>query len=159
MASFTIREFEKKYELYSKELMNISFGYTKSKDDSFDIVQNVFYKLFNLKKDFINLEDEKYFLIRLTINESLDFIKKNKRIVNVDEKTIDLIADEKNDKRLEKLAILVKSLPEKYRRVIILYYYDNLKIEDIVNVIKISKDAVKKRLERARLILKEKMEE
>ena len=99
------------------------------------------------------------YLIRLTINESLDFIKKNKRIVNVDEKAIDLIADEKEDKRLEKLAILVKSLPEKYRRVIILYYYDNLKIEDIVNVIKISKDAIKKRLERARLILKEKMEE
>ena len=47
MASFTIKEFEKKYELYSKELMNISYGYTKSKDDSFDIVQNVFYKLFN----------------------------------------------------------------------------------------------------------------
>ena len=84
---------------------------------------------------------------------------KNKRIVNVDEKAIDLIADEKEDKRLEKLAILVKSLPEKYRRVIILYYYDNLKIEDIVNVIKISKNAIKKRLERARLILKEKMEE
>ena len=40
-----VQEFNKKYELYSQELMNISYGYTKSRDDSLDIIQNVFTKL------------------------------------------------------------------------------------------------------------------
>ena len=44
--------FEKIYKLYSQELINISYGYTKNFDDSFDIVQNVFYKLFSSNKKF-----------------------------------------------------------------------------------------------------------
>mgnify|MGYP003326000300 FL=1 len=46
------QEFNKKYELYSQELMNISYGYTKSRDDSLDIIQNVFTKLVNNQKQF-----------------------------------------------------------------------------------------------------------
>ena len=36
--------FDEKYMKYSQELMNVSYGYTKSRDDSFDIIQNVFLK-------------------------------------------------------------------------------------------------------------------
>ena len=52
--------FEKIYKLYSQELINISYGYTKNFDDSFDIVQNAFYKLFTSNKKFKTNNDEKY---------------------------------------------------------------------------------------------------
>lgn len=156
-------EFEDKFRIYSQELMNISYGYTKNRDDSFDVVQNVFYKLFNTNKSFKTPNDEKYWLIRVTINESKDLLRQRKKVTIVDENTIDVFTDDKEleqkNEKLKKLSQIVKELPEKYRSVIILHYYDQLPIKDITNILKISESAVKKRLERARNMLKEEMEE
>lgn len=162
MGSLSREEFEEKYHLYSKDLMNVSFGYTRDKDASLDVIQNVFLKFFNSNKTFSTIVEEKFWLIRVTINESKDYLRKNKRITNVDEEVIDSFYekdDVKEDLRLKKLSIKVKELPEKYRRVIILHYYDSLPIKDISEILNISSDAVKKRLERARNILKKEMEE
>lgn len=163
MFNLSKEEFEKKYRLYSQELMNISFGYARNKDDSLDIIQNVFYKYFNANKAFKNPNEEKYWLIRVTINESKDFLRKKKKLTIVNEEELDIVSYDNegkhNNKELQKLSILVKQLPEKYRRVIILHYYDSLSIKEIVNILNISESAIKKRLERARNILKQEMEE
>ena len=163
MSILSREEFDIKYNKYSKELMNISFGYTRNKDDSFDIIQNVFYKLFNSNKQFKTDNDEKYWLIRVTINESLDLLRKRKKEIVVDENTIDLMTNDNEDKekelKLKKLSLLVKELPKNYKSVIILFYYDLLPIKEIVKILGISESAVKKRLERARDILKKRMEE
>lgn len=76
MHKISKEEFEKKYKIYSQELMNISFGYTRNKNDSLDVIQNVFYKFFNYNKTFPTPNDEKYWLIRVTINESKDLLRK-----------------------------------------------------------------------------------
>ena len=154
------QEFNKKYELYSQELMNISYGYTKSKDDSLDIIQNVFTKLVNNSKQFNNLNEEKYWLIRVTINECKDFLRKKSRrpIVNAD--LVNSFAKtDSEDEQLNYVADVVKTLPEKYRVVLILFYWDSLSIKEIASVLKVSEDAIKKRLERARNLIKQEMEE
>lgn len=156
----SIERFEEIYKLYSQELLNISYGYTKNKDDSFDIIQNVFYKLLNSEKDFKEKNNEKYWLIRVTINESKDFLRKKKKIAIVDPTTIDLLETEtkENNEKIELLLTAIKKLPDKYKSVIILHYYDLLPIKEISIVLKVSESAVKKRLERARNMLKEEME-
>ena len=161
MGNLSRQAFEEKYNLYSQELMNISYGYTRNKEDSLDVIQNVFYKLFNCNKSFLTPSDEKYWLIRVTINESKDLLRKRNRVTIVDRDVIDVLHedDEKKDDRLLKLAEKVKVLPERYKSVIILHYYDSLSIKDIVNSLRISESAVKKRLERAREMLKKEMEE
>ena len=154
------QEFNKKYELYSQELMNISYGYTKSRDDSLDIIQNVFTKLVNNPKQFNNLNEEKYWLIRITINECKDFLrKKSKRpIINAD--LVNSFSNyDSETENLHYIADVVKTLPEKYKVVIILFYWDSLSIKEIAKVLKVSEDAVKKRLERARKLIKIEMEE
>ena len=154
------QEFNKKYELYSQELMNISYGYTKNRDDSLDIIQNVFTKLVNNSKQFNNLNEEKYWLIRVTINECKDFLRKKSRrpIVNAD--LVNSFAKtDSEDEQLHYLADVVKTFPEKYRVVLILFYWDSLSIKEIASVLKVSEDAVKKRLERARNLIKQEMEE
>lgn len=163
MYKLSEKEFEEKYKLYSQELMNISYGYTGNKEDSLDVVQNVFFKLFNCNKSFLNLDDEKYWLIRVTINESKDLLRKRTRITLLDEEIIDTISfnndiDSENFK-LYKLTEKVKQLPEKYRVVTILYYYDLLSVNEIMKILKLSESAVKKRLERARNMLRKEMEE
>ena len=163
MYILTEEEFEEKYNLYSQELMNISYGYTRNREDSLDIIQNVFYKFFNSKKSFPTQLDEKHWLIRVTINECKDLLRRKSRITILDEDTINSISfkndtDEEN-LRLYKLSEKVEKLPEKYRVVIILYYYDSLPVKEIEKILKLSESAVKKRLERARTLLKKEMEE
>ena len=156
-------KFKEKYDLYSQELMNISYGYTKNKEDSLDIIQNVFYKLFVNDKVFESNDDEKYYLIRLTINECKDLIRKKSKIVSLNNNLINnipLTNDSNNeDLKLEKLALKVKELNNKYKTVIILFYYDSLPIKEISKILNLSVNTIKKRLERARNILKKKMEE
>ena len=41
----TEEQFELKYQMYSQDLFNVAYGYTRSIQDSEDIVQNVFIKL------------------------------------------------------------------------------------------------------------------
>jgi len=153
--------FEKIYKLYSQELINISYGYTKNFDDSFDIVQNAFYKLFTSNKKFKTNNDEKYWLIRVTINESKDFLRKKKKTTIVDTEVLDIIQKDSknNNEKIQLLKMLIRKLPEKYKSVIILHYYDLLPIKEISIILNISENAVKKRLERARKMLKEEMEE
>lgn len=163
MHKISKEEFEEKYKLYSQELMNISFGYTRNKDDSLDVIQNVFYKFFNYNKTFPTLNDEKYWLIRVTINESKDLLRKKTRITILDENEIDTISFKNNTDqerlKLYKLTEKVEQLPEKYKVVTILYYYDSLSVNEIMKILNLSESAVKKRLERARTMLRKEMEE
>ncbi len=151
-------EFQQKYSLYAQELMNISYGYTKNIDDSNDIIQNVFIKYINKNKSFKTLSHEKYWLIRVTINECKDYIRKKSEFSNLDDDTIDALNNNEENKGLHIVAQLVKKLPDKYKSVVILFYYDNQSIAVISKALGITESSVKKRLERARNILKEEME-
>jgi RNA polymerase sigma-70 factor (ECF subfamily) len=52
----------------------------------------------------------------------------------------------------------VNKLDRKYREVVVLYYYQGLKIPDIAEALEISRDNVKQRLSRARKELKSDLE-
>lgn len=54
---------------------------------------------------------------------------------------------------------LVMTLPEKYKKVIILYYYDELSVKEIAKILRITEAAVMKRMERGRKILRNLVEE
>ena len=152
-------EFETKYKLYAQELMNVCYGYTKDKCASEDIIQNVFIKYLNSKKMFSNLNEEKYWLIRVTINECKNYLKSRKRTIYNDE-VIEYISPKYDkDDEIYIVSRIVKELPEKYRSVIVLHYYNSLSINEISETLKISSDNVKKRLERARKMVKAKLEE
>lgn len=156
----TEEQFELKYQMYSQDLFNVAYGYTRSIQDSEDIVQNVFIKLLQYDKEFKTSNDEKYWLIRVTINESINFVKSSykKKIVLNEEIVRSTSNQTKENTDKEYLKYYVNELPDKYKSVVILFYFENLKTVEISELLKISEAAVRKRLERARDILKKKME-
>lgn len=162
MVRLTEEEFKEKYNLYSQELMNISYGYTRNREDSLDVIQNVFYKYFSHNKSFPNLNEEKYWLIRVTINECKDLLKRKFKTTVLDEKTIDYLSQKKEsnifNSKLIELSEKVNKLPQKYKVIIILFYYDSLSIKEIVEILNVSESAVKKRLERGREMIRKEME-
>lgn len=160
MVRISEKEFKIKYELYAQMLLNISYGYTKNKFDSEDIIQNVFIKYLKSKKEFNTLEDEKYWLIRVTINECKNFVKSSyqKNVILNDDVVTNLSVKSEEDE-VELLFDYIKQLPEKYKKVIILHYFNSLTIKEISDILGSSISSIKKQLERGRKLLKNMMED
>lgn len=149
-------QFDFVYKEYAKELLQIAYGYTKNKEDSIDIMQNAYVAVLESNKRFESNEHIKYFLIRVTINESINFVKsysKKKVVYNND--IIMNISETKKDELPYDISEIVSTLQDKYKTIIVLYYYDSMKIKDISKILKMKESTVKKRLERARNLIKE----
>jgi len=79
----TEKHFETIFKEYFAYLSNVAFGMVKSEDDSYDIVQQVFVKLWDKRFD-VDVDDNiKSYLYRATKNTALNFIDKNKRIIKM----------------------------------------------------------------------------
>ena len=149
-------DFDYVYNEYSKSLFNIAYGYLKNKDDSADIVQTVFLKALSKNIDFNSYDEIKFYLIRITINCSLDLLKSNykKKMVLNNEIALNIKDSSNIDSSNLNLMVAIDKLNPKYKTIIILYYYELLSIKDIASTLKISIDATKKRLERAKKMIK-----
>jgi len=150
------KQFDFVYNEYAKELLYIAYGYTRNKEDSIDIMQNAYVALLKSNKKFESNEHIKYFLIRVTINESINLVNSysHKKVIKNNDFVINIPEPNKEELQYD-LSEIVNTLPEKYKTIIILYYYDDMKVKDISNVLNLSEPAVKKRLERARNLIKE----
>ena len=95
-----------------------------------------------------------------TVIPALNFVKstRKKKVVYSDEIVHSTSDQPKENDELDLLRQLVNELPEKYKTVIILFYFEKMKTHEISVLLKISEAAVRKQLERARDILKSKME-
>jgi len=157
MNKLTSDEFEKKYNKYFQTLLRIAYNYTLNVSDSEDITQDVFMKYIKANKSFDNEEHEKNWLIRVTINQSIDYLKhKNKNCLLISDEYFKNLPDNSDDDtKNEDLIVYVNMLNFKYRTVIILFYYDKYSIKEISNILRISENSVKVRLNRARVKLKE----
>lgn len=154
MRNISNEDFEKKYYMYKDMIYHICYSYVKNSMDADDIVQDVFMKYLNSDEQFATLDNEKYWLIRVTINASKTFVTSSwKKRVFLDDDLLNRTTDVKDYKDTSLFEEVCK-LPPKYKNIIILFYYENMKISDISKSLNISESACKKRLERARNILR-----
>ncbi len=151
-------EFEAKYNEYGNMLYKIAFLYLGNATDTEDVLQDVFTKYLCGKYRFKNSEHEKAWFIRVTQNKCLDYLKKSGR-KNECIEDVSATATYKNNDMEQDVISKVIALPEKYKSAIILFYYNDYTVEEISKTLKISKSAVKKRLQRGRDILKLELED
>lgn len=76
--------FESLYNKYSKLVYKIAFTILKNKDDSEDIVQSVFSKIYTLPKDTLPTRNISSWLYSVTKNESIALFRKNKNTIDID---------------------------------------------------------------------------
>lgn len=131
----------------------LALSYTKSRTDAEDIMQNVFMKLWKCSKPFENENHINKWLTTVCVNECKDYIKNPFRKRNIPiEEAVNIFAYDKTGNI--DLFNAVMSLPTKERTVIHLFYYEDMSINDISDILKIKESAVKTRLFRARKKLK-----
>lgn len=144
-----------RYYLYKTMLFRIAFSYMGNKYDCDDILQEAFIKLIYHAPDFSNDEDEKRWIIRITINLCKNhlgsFWHKNRR--NIEDIEQYVSAEEERTQLLD-----ILNVPTKYKSVIHLYYYEGYNIAEIAQILNLSVSAIKMRLKRGREILKIELE-
>ena len=144
---------------YQDTVYRIAFTYCKNTYDSEDITQEVFLRYLKSKKDFNDEEHLKAWLIRVTVNASKSFLRSSwlKKTVSIsDSEHEDLCCDEQER---SEIYYAVLSLPEKYRSVVFLYYYEDYNVREISEILRRTETAVQTQLQRARIILKDKLKE
>ncbi len=136
----------------SDTVYKLAYTYTKNKYDADDIYQEVFLRFFKRKPEFQNAEHTKAWFIRTTINccKSLYLSNWFKRTVVMEEiqnDTADIFQE-------DSLFQAVMELPEKYREVIHLFYYEEYSVKEIARILKRSESSVTTQLNRGRSMLK-----
>lgn len=145
---------ERVIEQYSDMVYRIALTRTGTKENAEDIYQDVFLKYSEKNPKFESFDHEKAWLIRVTINMIKNFNNSswNKKIVNLDENLMFETPEQ------EGVYEVVNQLPENYKTVIYLMYYEGYKINEIAKIMKKKEGTIKTWAYRARQILKDKLE-
>ena len=141
---------EKMVEKYSNMIYRLALIRTKTKENSEDVYQEVFLRLAKKMPDFKSEEHERAWLIRVTINCSKNLLN-SKFFRNTAElkEDIPFETEEKHN-----IYYSVQKLPIKYKTIVHLYYYENYKIKEISEILRMKEKTVKSCLARAREKLK-----
>ncbi len=148
------QEINKAIERYADTVRRLCMLHLKNHADTEDIFQTVFLKYALHTEPFTDAEHEKAWLIRVTINACKDLLKSffRSRTVSLDE-VLEQPAELPPDHREVLEAVL--SLPQKYRDVIYLHYYEGYSAPEIGRILKKNVNTVYTLLGRARQQLRE----
>lgn len=145
-------------ERYQNNLYAIAFNICKNQADTEDVVQDTLIQYYTTSKDFEDEQHIRAWLIRIVINKAknttLAFWQRNRRSL---EDYIETLTFENPES--ENLFEEVLKLPEKYRIVIHLFYYEDYSVREIADILKLSESNVKTRLSRGRSLLKTALKE
>ena len=120
--------------------------------DAEDVVQETLIKYFQKAPIFQDEEHEKAWLIKVATNQCRDYLRFQKRHPMVDMDEIKAFTTDITDSGI--LDALM-TLPDKFRVVLILYYVEGYRTEEIAKMIGKTKSAVKMRLQKGRRLLQE----
>ena len=158
---FDKNDFEVKYNKYSKMIFRTAYQYLLNFEAAEDIVQEVFEKLFINKKQFEDENHEKAWLLRVTINKCKNQLssKSSQNSEFKDERIVaDVFIEEDSERRIDIEKELCK-LTGQQRTCIYLFYFEQYKIKEISEMLKINENTIKSNLKRAREILKDNLSE
>jgi len=169
-----VSAFEQLVKRYDRNVFRIANHITHSREDAEDVVQEAFLKAYSNLEKF--QEQSKFYtwLVRIAVNEALMKLRKRRpeRFVSLDEdvKTEDdslprEVADwSPNPEQLynqeelrDILSRTIQGLPPTFRTVFVLRDVEGLSTEETAEALELSVPAVKSRLLRARLQLRERL--
>lgn len=150
------------YKLYYKAMFNTSLRIVGNKTDAEDIMQDSFIDAFQKLNQYS--EDGSFggWLKRIVVNNSLDYLNKNKKEIALNEHLVIVESDDDLDDddkiKLVDIKEALKKIKEEYRVIISLFLFDGYDHEEISEILNISYNLSRTRYSRARKKLKEEVE-
>lgn len=153
----TPSEIDRLIDKYKSTVYGIAIARLGSKADADDVFQEVFLAAYRKGITVKDNDDEKFWLIRTTLNQckKITLSSWRRRTVPLEERKEEVSffrSREEND-----VFCAVTELPEKYRMVVYLYYFEEVSTDEIAEIMKVRSGTVRMQLTRAREMLKEKL--
>ena len=147
---------DKVFEEYSDLVFRLALSHVKNRSDAMDICHEVFLRYIKKNMTFECEEHRKKWLVKVTVNCCKSFFNSSwyRRHVSDTElpeayespfNAYDVRAD---------VHEAISKIPKKYRAVIHLFYFEELSITEISDMLDIKESTVKSQLTRARAMLK-----
>ena len=131
-----------------------------------DITQETFLRCFTKGRDFKGKSSLKTWLYQIAINLCKDYLKSayNARVI-INNEVVQLKSNHAfsaenlalNNINFQNITDFILTLPEKYREIIVLYYFKEFQVKEISDTLSISENTVKTRLRRSRDLIKKGM--
>lgn len=145
---------------YKDLVFSLSYKMTKSREDAEEITQDTFIKAYKNLSKFKGDSKFSTWLYRIAYHTCLDAIKKNKKqynTVKINEITINQIQSvdtvlgslEKKE-RSKIMNDCILKLPEEEGLLILMFYYDELSLKEIIKITNLTEANIKVKLHRAR---------
>ncbi len=153
------KEFEDYIIRHKEAIYRLAYSYVRNSDDALDMVQESIYKAFTSLDSLKDFGAIKTWFYRIVVNTCLDFIRiRGREIVAGQEYLIDNspgASDSYSDIDLNRA---LGELPDNYRGIIVLRYFEDLQLNQIAQVLDININTVKTRLYRGLDLLRIEME-
>jgi RNA polymerase sigma-70 factor, ECF subfamily len=152
-------------DAYGDMVKKIAFTYVKDLNLAEDIAQDVFVNCYHHLDSFKQHSSYRTWIYRIAVNRSKDVLKSNafrrilpfsKLTVESKEKSPEVKVIDQSTSSLVTDSLL--NLPAKYREILFLFYYEELKLKEISEVIGLNESTIKTRLRRGKLLLKKELE-
>ena len=151
-------ETDEAFRRYGDRVYRAAFSVCQNPADADDVTQDAFLRYHTRGEDYESEEHLKAWLLRVAINRARDltasFWRKNTAALADYMETLVFQAPEDSD-----LFRAVMALPEKYRVVIHLFYYEEYSVEEIAQLLRRRPGTVKSQLSRGRALLKTALKE
>lgn len=144
------RDFKRIVYSYSDNLYRICMHYMRNSEDAQDIVQQTFLKMIESNIDFKNAEHEKAWLIRVCINLCKDSLKSGwrKKVHYIQYKDFASPSYEICDEF--PLLSYIRTLPPNQKTAIYLFYYEDMSVNQIADIMGAKQNTVLSWLRRGR---------
>ncbi len=144
-------EIKEVVDKYSSLIFRISYCILCNVYDAEDAVQETLLKYLTKAPEFKDEEHRKAWLIKVSANISKNMLlfRRKRSCLDIEE-----VANEAILPSDYETFEIIMSLPAKYKVVMVLHYVEGYKSKEIAQIIDISEDAVRKRLQKGRELLK-----
>lgn len=144
---------EDAFQKYGDRVFSAAFSICRNREDADDVVQDTFLRYHIKNLQYMDETHLKAWLLRVAINRAKDitaaFWRRNR--VSWEAYMEELEFTQPEDRSLFRA---VMALPEKYRLVLHLYYYEECSIREIASLLHTGEGTIKSRLSRGRTLLK-----
>ncbi|MFJ7935060.1 RNA polymerase sigma factor [Sporosarcina sp. NPDC096371] len=125
----------------------LAYSYVRNKENALDIVQESILKALSSVDRLDELAYMKTWFYRIVVNTAIDFIRKHQRVTLMEDDVLDSFLPQLEDDIVDiDLQNAIDQLPPKYKSLIILRFFEDLKIDEIAEVTGDNVNTVKTRL-------------
>ncbi len=142
---------EQMLQHHGKRIMHLAYSYLHSKEDAEDVLQETLVRYIQSRTVFNDAEHEKAWLLRVAANLSKNVLRSR---AHEDGQMPEEIGGESIPEESIELFQAVQHLPEAYREVIHLFYYEDASVSQIASITGKNESTIRSLLHRGRKLLK-----